>query len=308
VKKSVRTWVIVPLLAATGVALLAYALFSWSANPSRNPRHLRHAIEQAAVYLSSVEVRGDDAWVATQGAAKLGPEFRLWAETLQVTPLVLADRERDPLTSGAGAGVEGNLWTLRWLAETPLPALTMPELPPGYVAQTALSDADILSILQTKAYAVACHRLGDTDREAWLQDLSQERNSYVLTHQLIALVLGRHQGCIDAATTASIREGLATRLWFEQATDRGGFTDLSIERLAALCYAQLCPWIRDEWLNEMIDEQQPSGSWGDELNPNVHPRVIAREEHGAALAFYVLASVWSERFADQAGPQLPKPQ
>lgn len=296
---------LVVTLATTGVALLGFVLFLWNPNPSRSPRQVRSAIQDAAAYLSSIELRGDDTWIATQGAAKLGPEFRTWAETLQISSVTVADRERDPLTGVGGAGVEGHLWSLRWLEEGPLPQLPVPELPASYLVHTALSEEEIFSILQTMAYAVVCHRLSDIDRETWLQNLSQERNSYVLTHQLIALTLGQHQGCIDSATAEPMREALATRLWLEQAMDRGGFTDLSVERLAALCYAQLCSWIPDEWINELLREQQPSGSWGDELNPNVHPRVIAREEHGAALAFYVLASVWSDRFADEAGPQPP---
>jgi len=289
------------------VGVLGYFQFAYNANPSGNPQNLRDAIQRTAAFLTKVELRGDDAWIATQGALKLGPEFRIWAETLRVAPVVQADQQRDPLADTAGSGVEGNLWALRWLAESPLAELAPPALPPESPAHTALSEEEIFSIIRTMAHTVACHRLGDAGREQWLEELRADSNSYVLTHQLISLVLGWHQGCIDAATAEPLREQLATRVRIEQAMDRRVITDLSIERLAALCYAQLCSWIDDEWLDELLWAQQASGSWGDQLNANVHPRVVAREEHGAAMAFYVLASVWSERFAaDEAAIAPPR--
>lgn len=267
---------------------------------------MRRAIETAAAYLTFTPVRGDDAWIATQAAVKLGPEFRVWAETLDVNPAVETDLTRDPLATSMGHGVEGHLWSLRWLDQPRLPPLPVPEVPARYAVSATMSEEDIFALIRIMAQAVVCHRLGAADIDAWLDELRRETHGYLLTHQLIALLLGWHQGCLDETTAAPLREILATRLWLEQEMDRRGVDDLSIERLAILCYAQVCDWLRDEWIDALIRAQQPSGSWGTEINANVNERVTAREEHAAAIAFYVLASVWQERFADQAPPRVPQ--
>lgn len=291
-------------LAAAALALFAYAQF-FSTSPSRDPGKLRAAVEAAARYISVTELRGDDAWVATQGAMQLGPTFRIWAETIDVSSGVATDLERDPLEGASGRGVEGHLWNLRWIEPIALPPLDPPAIPSLVPVSTTLSDEDILALIRIMAQAVACHRLGAADLQAWVDELRRETSGYLLTHQLIALLLGRHQGCIDAETAEPIRADLTRRLFLEQSMDRRGIDDLSLERLAILCFAQVCDWLQDEWIDEVIRTQQPSGSWGAETNAHVNERVIAREEHSAALGFYVLASVWQQRFADEAPPRVP---
>jgi hypothetical protein len=302
-----RSWslVVACLALAVLVTVVAYVLVRQKLYPSADERQVRNAVQAVAAYLAATVLRGDDAWIATQGALKLGPDFRTWAETLAVATMVEEDLKRDPLTSQMGGGVEGHLWNLRWLPELPAPSLPPPDLEALHPVSTALSDEDILAILQVMAHAVACRRLSDTQRRAWMEELSTPRHSYLLTHQLIALMLGYNQDCIDEATAEPLRQKQATQLWIEQAMDQSGIHDLSIERMAALCYAQVCNWLRDEWVNELIKQQEPSGSWG-ERNPQVNPRVVAREEHGAALGFYVLAAFWQERFGD-ASPPVPPP-
>jgi hypothetical protein len=301
-----RAWILAGGLGLLAALASVWSLWSPPGGSQHDEKEIRRAIESAAAYLGSVTLRGDDAWIATQGARKLGPEFRLWAETLGVDSAVEADFARDPLSGGSsGAGAEGHLWSLRWLDETPLPPLPLPMVPAPRTVSTRMTDADILVILRMMSQAVACNRLGEADRQAWVTQLQAEAQGYVLTHQLIALLLGLHQGCIDTETAAPARALLAGRLWAEHHLDRSGINDLSIERLAVLCYAQVCDWITDDWFAELLRAQQPSGSWGTNLDANVHPRVVAREEHGAAIAFYVLASVWAEQFPDADPPDLP---
>jgi hypothetical protein len=297
-----RGWQVVAVLGALALAALTYWAIQY--RPNSEESRMRPALERAAAYLGRTELRGDDTWIATQGAIKLGPDFRTWAETLNVNPVVEADVQRDPLGSRTGAGTEGHLWSLRWLPEAVQPALPHPDDGLAQPVATALSDEDLSAILRVMAHPVVCSRLSDADRQAWVGELSLPAQSYLLTHQLLALMIGRNQGCLDDATVEPLRRELATRLWLEQAADRSGIHDLSIERMAILCYAQVCEWIPSAWVNDLIGAQQPSGSWG-ELNPGVHDRVIARPEHTAALAFYVLAAVWEERFGDAAPIAVP---
>lgn len=304
-----RTWIIAAALAVLAALAFLLSLRPQAAGPSRDPATLRAAIESAAGFLGAATLRGDDAWIATIGARRLGPEFRLWAETLQVDPAVRADLGRDPLAGGSlGAGAEGNLWNLRWLEEVALPPLPRPEPPAPQAVSTTMTVADILAILRMMAQAVACVRLGEADRQAWLAQLQAEAHGYVLTHQLIALMLGVHQGCVDPAVVAPLRADLAARLWAEHIREARPVDDLSIERLVVLCWAGACSWIEDEWVDGLLRAQKESGSWGTNIDPGVHPRVVAREEHGAAMGFAALALLWQERFADLATPVPPAPR
>ncbi|MBX3027359.1 hypothetical protein KF840_20870 [bacterium] len=297
-----RNWIV--LAGAIGLALAALAYWTLARPASGAAPRLRAALEQAATYLGRTELRGDDTWIATQGAMRLGPDFRTWAETLNVNPIVETDVQRDPLASRTGSGTEGHLWKLRWLPDTALPALPRPDDTLAPPLPVALTDEDLFAILRDMAYAVVCPRLSPSDRQAWLDGLHVPAQSYRLTHQLLSLIIGHNQGCLDAATVEPLRRELATRLWLEQAADRSGIHDLSIERMAILCYAQVCDWIPTAWVDEVIATQEPSGSWG-ERNPGVHERVVARPEHTAALAFYVLAATWHERFADISPRPVP---
>lgn len=301
-QRRVRVW-----LGVGGVVVLALALLAYAAvrqRPGVTAARLRSAIEANARYLAHIELRGDDAWIATQGASKLGPRFKTWAETLTVNPIVAADAQRDPLASRTGGGTEGHLWQLRWLPEPAAAPLAPPDVDHVPPVSTALTEEDLFAILRIMAYAVVCPRLGDAERERWLDELRTEAHSYLLTHQLLSLMLGRNQGCLDDAVVEPLRQEMATRLWLEHAADSSGVHDLSIERLAVLCYAQVCNWVRPEWVEQVLAEQDPSGSWG-ERNPGVHERVVARPEHTAALAFYVLAAVWADRFSAEPAPLPP---
>lgn len=299
-----------PLLLAAAALVLAaglLALLLSGGSPSLSEGHSSHlseAIDKLARYLERTDLRGDDAWIATQGASKLGPTFRTWAETLSIEGAAEQDRLQNPLNNAYGMGVEGRLLSLRWLEEQPLPPLPAPEPRPDLVYPTAITEDDIRSLLRVMSYTSVCTRLDEAQRQDWLDLLAQETNGYLLTHQLLALILGYNQRCLDLDTIEPLRAKLATRLYYEQANDDRGIDDLSVERMAILCYAQVCDWLDPESIDLLIREQDPSGSWG-ERNPGVHERVVARESHTASLALYALASTWRTRFPDLAPPLPP---
>jgi hypothetical protein len=269
-------------------------------DPAAGP--VRGAIERVSAYFDRREVRGDEGWLVVHAAAALGSEFGAWATArVQLSPSVTA-----PADAGLRdvAGAEARFWGLRALPPRALPPLPTPPDAPGEPVTATLSDADVTRIVRLMTGALACTKLPASARDELLADARDPATSYLLTHQLLALMLAYDQGCLDAAAVDGSRRRLAEALWREQVADGARVHDLALERMAALCYAELCGWIAPPWIDAVVRAQDASGRWGDG-DLHVNPGASATESHTAALGFYTLAAVWRHRFSAARPPRPP---
>ena len=61
--------------------------------------------------------------------------------------------------------------------------------------------------------------------------------------------------------------------------------------MATLCLLGVCDWIPDAYVRNLLEQQQPSGSWI-ALPAEGIPANSLREEHTTALALYTLSGLW----------------
>jgi hypothetical protein len=280
-----------PMRSPVSPWLLALALLACSAQESapslpsapviRSDDPVARALGRAAFYLGRKPVRGDQIWLLTQAARLLGGEFPDWAGSL---PTVSAAAEHSNL--------EGRLARLRDLAPRPLMPLPVPQHPP-VTRRVELSDDDLARFLRVMELSFSCSEHDRGRRGELLADLREPGTSYLLTHQLWAAVTAYHLGCIEAAELDPLREKLGLRVLAELLADER-ITDLSVERMAMLCYAGLVGWIPADQRAMLLRDQVPWGSWG-EVPVAAHANLLGPEGHTAALGFYVLAHLWAPR-------------
>jgi hypothetical protein len=240
------------------------------------------AIGHAAFYLGRSPARGDQFWLLTQSARLLGGEFPRWVESLGTVSAAVDD-----------SNLEGRLAALRQLEPRPLLPLPVPHPAPQPTPRLELSDHDVQRFVSTMQIALSCREHGLAAREGLLAGLREPGTSYLLTHQLWAAVTAYHLGCIELGELDPLRESLARRVLAELLPDTR-ITDLSVERMAMLCYAGLVGWIPPDKRSLLLRDQTPWGSWG-EVPVDAHPSLRGPERHTAALGFYVLAHLWAER-------------
>lgn len=270
---------------------------------------LRRAIELAAGFLGPHQLRGVEAWIVTQGASLLGPGFNAWARTLSVPPAVVNAAKQSPLkTFPMLLPTEGRLWSLRAMPQRKIAALPKPNaVPVAGVEPRRFDEQGTGDLILMTVMSVACHDLSRELRTKWLGGLSStDKHSYVLATQLFSVMIGYNQGCLSLGVANPIRRQLATSVFEEVRADIDTLDDLSIYRIAALCYAGACEWIDPELIARLVAEQQPSGSWG-LRDPQISGLSFARPDHTAAYAFYALARAWSLHHASghAGGPKPP---
>jgi hypothetical protein len=186
--------------------------------------------------------------------------------------------------------LEAIMWLERGRPHRPWQPLPVPEVEASSTPP-ALSEAELSGVTEVMALGLQCTKLNPTQRQTWLSRLGTPSHSYLLTHQLLSLGWGRDSGCLSDTEAAPLRTTLATALYAELLGDGVSINDLSLERMAMLCYADLCDWVSDAQTNAVIAKQLPDGSWGDGTVP-VHPQAFVPIEHTAGLAFYVMAMKW----------------
>ena len=274
-------------------------------NADGSSARLRTAIERAAGYLGTHELQGDWAWFTTQAALLLGPKFKTWAGTLKVAPSLqaIATSGRRPETFPEA--LEARIWSLRWLPEHPAPRLSRPDATPVDGAESRrFEEPEAMTIMAMLLAGVHCDTLSPKDRDGWLTLLSTPSHSYMLTNQLFSLMLAYNQGCLSARVIDPIRLRLATQLFAQLTGDSDTLDELTIERLAILCYARVGDWISPGSIARLVNEQQASGAWG-ARDPRLFRGYRLTEEQTASLAFYVLARAWTLHHGSAAGPQPP---
>src|SRR5262245_55094330 len=108
------------------------------------------------------------------------------------------------------------------------------------------------------AYGVYCDRLPRP--EVISRTVRRETSAeYELTHQFLALLYMRQNGCLAPEDERSL-ELAAAAIAVEQQEDTD-FSDLWAERLAVLLYGDYRSLVDDAWIRRLVEEQQPSGAW-----------------------------------------------
>ena len=247
---------------------------------------LTTALERTARYFDARPPRGDVGFLIGQASLRLSPGFRRWADDMEPDPQVSKAME-DPASLRY---IEAILWLERdrpphsWPSAPRAP--TEPRSTPS-----ELSDQELSGVTEVMSLGLRCDQLDATQRQTWLGLLGTPSHSYLLTHQLLSLVWGRRSGCLDDAEATPLRASLASALAAELLADDVAVNDLSLERMAMLCYADLCDWVSDRQTEAVVSAQHPDGSWGDGSVP-IHANAFVPPQHTAGLGFYVLAMKW----------------
>ena len=125
----------------------------------------------------------------------------------------------------------------------------------------------------------------------WVEVLyrASEAGGYALTHAVVAARWSVENGCVPESQLAALHADQVARLEAlienraELATRFELATDIWIEAVAMLYYANEPGRVRAEWIAAVLDAQREDGGW-----PN-HPRSTASHPHPTALALWVLS-------------------
>ncbi len=273
-----------------GLLLVGSAALGCGADdPARHPKlgaddPMADALERAASYFARKVLKGDQAWMARQGAWILGGEFDAWGDALFVETRVI---------SGSQSGTN-RLSRDRY---SPLPPLPAPDVQPVPDPIYHLSRAEFRSIGRTMALSTTCPRLEGRNLEVLRGLVRKPGRSYVVTHQLWALITGYHLGCFDQATLDELRPVLATVVLRELLADTK-MNDLTAERMAMLAYAGVVDWIPERLFELALATQDPSGAWM-RHQVDIGPHASSSVMHASTLAFYALAARWAATRRDE---------
>ncbi|MDD9934070.1 MAG: hypothetical protein OXT09_10720 [Myxococcales bacterium] len=243
--------------------------------PDASP--LETAVYRAFHYFRSHELRGDQAWAVRQASALLGEPFAEQVEGLKLHVDVV---ERD--------NAESRMAALGKRVFPPPPALPTP--PPPTARQKvdpALTQAQVMRVLQIMQRSIDCAQLDERERAKLLDDLRRPATGYLLSHQLWGVVTAQHLGCLEASLAEPMRKKLAEEVFAELSAD-DAWNDLAAERAALLAYAGLTDWIPQSLVALAITSQRDDGSWP-KAELKVAKGVKLPEGHTVALGFYALA-------------------
>jgi len=242
------------------------------------------ALERAGRKLAAGKLRGDEAWLVFQAAAILGGEFPAWAEGLRVKKTA-----RIPDKPGKW-NLNRRVYRIR---SHEFDNIEMPddpgELPPPDT-DPRITDHELTRLNRVMDWSMRCRDLDEPQLARLRWELEHPSKSYVLAHQLWAGVTSISFGCVDREWGTKATVELARHVLAELLTDEET-SDLSVERMAFLCYANAYHWIPDEKFEQLVRDQKESGSWGT-LDLHVNPVTWVGPEHTMALAFYALAHRW----------------
>jgi hypothetical protein len=271
------------------VALLAACSSTDDAAQHTSSASITTAIARTARYFDTRPPRGDVGFLIGQASLRLSPAFVRWSDAMRPDPQVtkaMADPSALPY-------LEALLWQGRGRQHRPWRTLPVPALPPVSKPST-LSDDELTNVTKVMGMALKCEQLDAAQRQQWLALLATPSHSYLLTHQLLSLVWGRNAGCLTDVEADPMRTTLATALDGELRADGDKVNDLSLERMAMLCYADLCNWVSRRQTNAVLAAQHSDGSWGDGSVP-INRNAFVPPDHTAGLGFYVLAMKWDPK-------------
>lgn len=274
---SLRSGLVLPAL------LLWLAATDALAAPARTPDEaVISSLARLEKAFAGRELYGDGVFLVTQAARARGRVVKL---TLRHE--LVANKDVFPYS------LEYLLWEMReaHLPRVPvrLPGI-LPLDPSAYRAQggddAVLADAREQAkwVILVMSNALLC------DQAMVAVDLvGQPGNEYIVTHQVLGLLLGDLRGCLKAGLLPSSLPAYVARVRDEFVAEqsRGAFTDLQFERAAILCMVGRCDLVPRSFIVRLQRAQGADGLWRPD-DPLIRGKVIP-PEHASALAYYVLA-------------------
>lgn len=235
------------------------------------------ALERAERALTQAELRGDVGFWVGQGArlAKRRPEITLM-------PDIVRDRYKDT------ARYEYGFWVLRNATPRQIDSSVLAAEDKAFEADFLDDPFDNKSPKRVqKAYKVL--KLGfDCSKADSIGLLFEEPDyGYVATHQLIALIVASHKGCIDESQHNQYAHPLVARITNEMQSYSATVGDLQVERAALLAIIGRADLVPDALVTELLRLQHRDGIWVFDDAITGGANVAA---HNTALAYVVLAA------------------
>lgn len=162
---------------------------------------------------------------------------------------------------------------------------------PGATVDVARIAALESPIDRISASAIHCDRIPlPAD---WIEILrrASRMGAYALTHAVAAAGWSLENGCVSPLQLAALRAEQIRLL--EQLIEarnelerrHAAASDIWIEAVAMLFYADAGDRVRPEWIEAVLDLQWPNGGWP------AHPRASEADPHTTALALWVVLEV-----------------
>ena len=146
----------------------------------------------------------------------------------------------------------------------------------------ATSVSDLLIMEDWLIAAVNCKDFAPS--EDVLRQLFDNRYSgYFSTHQLLAIMWLKEQGCQDDRIEPKIKE-IAEQMLSEQVSE-DKFTDLFVERIALIQHAGYGEKIESGWIETILDAQNEDGYW---TSPPPEIDAYISDLHTTILAIWAL--------------------
>jgi hypothetical protein len=114
---------------------------------------------------------------------------------------------------------------------------------------------------------------------------------YGTTHQILGMIFLRGKKAFPEKRIESIIDRLSDEIAADtdNLLERGEFTDLFAECTAMLCMAGSHDLVQKEWIEFIIDNQQPNGQWKQSINESNYFKEDM-DQHATILALYTLYS------------------
>jgi len=126
--------------------------------------------------------------------------------------------------------------------------------------------------------AIGCRITAECRRRA----IEPDQGGYVLTHQLLFIIVAKKNACDADLDYDALIERLARSMMGEQ-TASSLVNDLYLERMALGSYVGYREFLRDDWIREVLHAQHADGCW------QWGPERPLCNDHATGMAAWVLA-------------------
>lgn len=235
---------------------------------------LKLALEKTEKIMVGAKARSDVVFIVSQAGLLTGRNAH-----------VALDKDvYESRNLGLIQAAEYRLWELREMKLPRVDAHEKIDASPGFFGnkESLLEQDDIfLWVLQLMQKAISCSP-GFNDEES----IGPPYYGYVASHQLLAMLIARSNGCIDRATFSGNVKKYIGRVYAEMLSNEDELTDLQVERMAFVALAGRPDLVKPSMVEKLLETQSENGVWQYDM----------QMDHTTALAYLVLSAVYAEKF------------